>query len=183
MRIISGTHKGRRLTAPSNLPIRPTTDFAKEALFNILGNRFYFDELTVLDLYAGTGNISFEFASRGVTEITDVDAHNGCIAYIGKVAEEFDFPITTVKMDAEAYLEKTNGKFDIIFADPPYHIELEHFQNMVKTVFERNLLKQEGVLIIEHRTKLDLSELLNFAHSRKYGNSTFSFFEVANEEE
>ena len=87
MRIISGTHKGRRLIAPSNLPVRPTTDFAKEALFNILRSRLYFDEITVLDLFSGTGNISFEFASRGVPSLTSVDSNQGCVQFINKIFE------------------------------------------------------------------------------------------------
>lgn len=114
MRIISGTYKGRRLTAPKNLPVRPTTDYAKEALFNILRVRYFFEELTVLDLFSGTGNISFEFASRGVQNITAVDDNHGCIQYINKVSEEFAFPINTIKSDVFKYLEKATGKFDVI---------------------------------------------------------------------
>src|SRR5690606_35578810 len=104
MRIISGTYKGRRLTAPKNLPVRPTTDFAKEALFNILRVRYFFEELTVLDPFSGTGNISFEFGSRGVPNITSVDAHYGCIQYINKISEEFSFPITAIKSEVNKYL-------------------------------------------------------------------------------
>ncbi len=105
MRIVSGSHKGRRITAPNKLPVRPTTDFAKEALFNILSNRLDFDELEVLDIFAGTGNISYEFASRGVPQITCVDAHAGCVKFIHKTAEELSFPITTVKSDVYKYLD------------------------------------------------------------------------------
>lgn len=135
MRIISGSHKGRRLTAPKNLPVRPTTDFAKEGLFNILRTRLYFDEITVLELFAGTGNISFEFASRGVPSITSVDSNYGCIQYIHKIAEEFSFPITAIKSDADSFLAKASSKFDIIFADPPYDFEVSHFEKMVHLVF------------------------------------------------
>ncbi len=178
MRIISGTHKGRRLTAPKNLPVRPTTDFAKEALFNILRTRLYFDEITVLELYAGTGNISFEFASRGVPKITSVDSNYGCVQYINKVAEEFSFPITAVKSEADNYLERATGKFDIIFADPPYDFGIPLFETMVKLVFEKELLDEEGMLIIEHAKENNLSELPNFSESRKYGGSVFSFFSL-----
>lgn len=178
MRIISGTHKGRRLTAPKNLPVRPTTDFAKEALFNILRTRIYFDEITVLELFAGTGNISFEFASRGVPKITSIDSHLGCVQYINKIAEEFSFPITAVKSEAENYLNRASGKFDIIFGDPPYDFEISQFENIVRTVFEKNLLEDEGMLIIEHSKENDLSTLPNFSEARKYGGSVFSFFSL-----
>ena len=176
MRIISGTHKGRRLTAPKNLPVRPTTDFAKEALFNILRVRYYFDELNVLDLFAGTGNISFEFASRAVPNITSVDAHQGCIQYINKVSEEFEFPINAIKSDVSKYLESASGKFDVIFADPPYDFEVSDLENIVKAVFEKNLLAEDGVLIIEHSKMNDLSKENNFTEARKYGGNVFSFF-------
>lgn len=178
MRIISGTHKGRRLTAPKNLPVRPTTDFAKEALFNILRTRLYFDEISVLELYAGTGNISFEFASRGVPTITSVDSNYGCVQYINKVSEEFSFPITAVKSDADNYLERVSGMFDIIFADPPYDFDILKFENMVKLVFERELLDEDGMLIIEHSKENNLSDLSNFSEARKYGGSVFSFFSL-----
>ena len=181
MRIISGTHKGRRLMAPKNLPVRPTTDFAKEALFNILRNRIYFDEITVLDLFAGTGNISFEFASRGVPSLTSVDSHQGCVQYIEKVSEEFEFPIHAIKADALKFLESTSTKSDIIFADPPYDFDLLQFESIVNSVFERNLLNEEGFIIIEHSKLIDLSGLQNFSELRRYGGSVFSFFGVENE--
>jgi len=178
MRIISGTHKGRRLTAPKNLPVRPTTDFAKEALFNILRTRLYFDEISVLELFAGTGNISFEFASRGVPTITAVDSNYGCIQYINKVSEEFSFPITAIKSEADNYLERVPGKFDIIFADPPYDFDISKFEKIVNLVFEKELLDEEGTLIIEHSKENNLSEMPNFSEARKYGGSVFSFFSL-----
>ena len=177
MRIISGTHKGRRLTAPKNLPVRPTTDFAKEALFNILRVRYYFEELTVLDLFAGTGNISFEFASRGVPNIVSVDAHPGCIKYIDKVLEEFAFPIQTIKSDILKYLENASGKFDVIFADPPYDFDASQLTNIVSKIFEKDLLNEDGLLVIEHSKIIKLSEIDHFAEARKYGGNVFSFFQ------
>src|SRR6056300_484568 len=107
MRIMSGTFKGKRLQAPKQLPVRPTTDMAKEGLFNILNNRYYFDELKVLDLFSGTGNIAYEFASRGSLDITTVDGDYGCVKFIEKITKELDFPIKSVKMDAFLFLEKT----------------------------------------------------------------------------
>lgn len=176
MRIVSGTLKGKRLTAPKKLPVRPTTDFAKEALFNILNNHYHFSGLQVLDLFSGTGNIAYEFGSRGAEAITSVDAHLECIRFINKTSEELDLPITTVKSDVFKYLSATNTTFDIIFADPPYDFEVDSLQKMVDTTFEKKLLNEDGVLIIEHSKKIELSHLAHFTESRKYGNSVFSFF-------
>lgn len=176
MRIISGTYKGRRLVAPKNLPVRPTTDFAKEALFNILRVRYYFDEISVLDLFSGTGNISYEFASRGVENITAIDAHFGCVQYIDKVSNEFDFPINTIKTEVNKFLETTTDKYDVIFADPPYNFDESELESIASLVFSNKLLKEEGLLIIEHAKHNDLSNLPNFSEARKYGGNVFSFF-------
>lgn len=177
MRIISGKFKGKRLIAPKKLPVRPTTDFAKEALFNILNNRISFSEITFLDLFAGTGNISFEFASRGNTNITTVDADYGCVQFIKKISDELNFNITTIKADVFSFLEKSNQTFDVIFADPPYSIEIEHFKQIPQLIFKNKLLNEYGFLIIEHSKHTDLSELSNFIESRRYGGSVFSFFQ------
>jgi 16S rRNA (guanine(966)-N(2))-methyltransferase RsmD len=176
MRIISGKHKSKRLKAPKNLPVRPTTDMAKEALFNILNNLYYFHKIAVLDLFSGTGNISYEFASRGTQNITAVDAHFGCLKFINKTSKELQLNINTYKSDAFKFLEKINNKFDVIFADPPYKFENEQFERIVELVFNNNLLNDDGVLIIEHskHTKLSDHELLSF--SKKYGGNMFSFF-------
>jgi len=181
MRIISGEHKGRRITAPKKLPVRPTKDMAKEALFNILNNRFYFNELDVLDLFAGTGNISYEFASRGAISIIAVDGNAGCISFIAKTAELLEMNISPIKSDAFSYLSKVTTKWDIIFADPPYDIPLEEFEAIPKHIFEKKLLNDDGILIIEHSDKTDLSVLSNHSNSRKYGGSVFSFFEYKSE--
>ncbi|MBD0778866.1 RsmD family RNA methyltransferase [Maribacter sp. ANRC-HE7] len=177
MRIISGTHKGKRLIAPKRLPVRPTTDMAKEALFNILNNNYYFEDTTFLDLFAGTGNISFEFASRGSTDIVAVDTDYGCIKYIEKISKELDFGISTVKSDVFQFLGKTFFKADIIFADPPYDFTVEEFAKIPELVFKNDLLNKNGVLIIEHSKHTDLSQLDQFTNQRRYGGSTFSFFE------
>ena len=177
MRIVSGKHRGRRISAPKKLPVRPTTDMAKEALFNILNNRFYFDELKVLDLFAGTGNISYEFASRGTTAITAVDANAGCAAFIGKTARVLEMDINPIKSDVFDYLKKVVAKSDIIFADPPYGMSIEAFALIPELVFQNGLLHPEGVLIIEHSDQMDLSPFPYFNNKRKYGSSVFSFFE------
>ena len=157
MRIISGKNKGKQLIAPNKLPVRPTTDFAKEALFNILNNYYYFEELSVLDLFAGTGNISYEFASRGCPSVLSVDNHNGCVQFINKIARELVYPITALKADVYQYLKRTTQQFDVIFA--------------------RDFLNENGTLIIEHSSKTDLSEQPFFSQAKKYGGSVFSFFE------
>ncbi len=177
MRIISGIHKGRRLTAPKNLPVRPTTDMAKEALFNILNNTYYFDEISVIDLFSGTGNISFEFASRGCEKITAVDTHYACVKYISETSKQLDFTIDTLKADVYKFLEKSPSKATVIFADPPYDFDQEKFQKIIDLVFNNNLLEDDGVLIIEHSSRTDLSENQNYNYSKKYGGNMFSFFE------
>lgn len=177
MRIISGKYKGRRITAPKNLPVRPTTDMAKEALFNILNNHFYFEEISVIDLFSGTGNISYEFASRGTKEIYAIDKHFGCTKFVYDTAKTFDFSINSYKSDVYKFLEKTPLKADIIFADPPYDFEKEKFIQIVDLIFENNILNEEGLLIIEHSKHTDLSDHSNFEYSKKYGGNVFSFFE------
>ncbi|MFC4219083.1 RsmD family RNA methyltransferase [Flagellimonas marina] len=177
MRIISGKYKGRRLIAPKKLPVRPTTDMAKEGLFNILNNRYYLDELRVLDLFSGTGNISFEFASRGTEDIIAVDGFAGCVQFISKTAQELGFSITPIKSDVFKYLQRTPEKFNLVFADPPYDFETTQFLNIADLVFQNEFLLEDGLLIIEHSDQTDLSKHEHFTESRKYGGSIFSFFE------
>ncbi|PWK17145.1 RsmD family RNA methyltransferase [Xanthomarina spongicola] len=178
MRIVSGQFKGRRITAPKKLPVRPTTDMAKEALFNILNNQYYFDEISVLDLFAGTGNISYEFASRGTKNITSVDQDYGCIKFINETATSFGMSIQTIKSDVFKFLEKNILKATIIFADPPYGFSIEDFSKIPELVFQNNLLEEDGVLIVEHSKHTDLSNLENYSHSKGYGGNMFSFFEL-----
>lgn len=177
MRIISGIYKSRKIVAPKKLPVRPTTDMAKESLFNIINNNFYFNELVVLDLFAGTGNISYEFASRGSEYITCVDQDNGCTKFINETAEGFNMPIQVIKSDVFKYLEKTNLQANIIFADPPYGLADDLFAKIPELVFEKNLLLEDGLLIVEHSKHTDLSKLPNFSYSKSYGGNMFSFFE------
>ena len=177
MRIISGKYKGRRIMAPKKLPVRPTTDMSKEALFNILNNHFNFGELKILDLFSGTGNISYEFASRGSEPIISVDADYGCISFIKKTATEFEFDITAIKSDVFQYLERAKGEFDIIFSDPPYNLEQADFEKITTLVFEKELLAIDGMLIIEHSKHTKLNHLSNLSFQKNYGGSVFSFFE------
>lgn len=183
MRIISGKHKGRRIQAPKKLPVRPTTDMAKEALFNILNNYYNFSELKVLELFAGTGNISYEFASRGSHPIIAVDGDLGCVNFIKKTATDLDLDITAHKSDAFLYLEKSKSKFDVIFADPPYALTQEEFEKVPTLVFEKDLLETDGMFIIEHSKETKLAHLAHFSFSKSYGGTIFTFFEYPNNED
>lgn len=179
MRIISGIYKSRKIVAPKNLPVRPTTDMAKESLFNIINNLYYFDAISVLDLFAGTGNISYEFASRGTENITSVDQDFGCIKFINQTSNKFKMPIQTIKRDVFKFLEKTSIQSNVVFADPPYNFSIEQFSKIPELVFTNNLLLEDGILIIEHSKHTDLSHISNFAYSKSYGGNMFSFFEAS----
>ena len=176
MRIVSGKLKSRRITAPKNLPVRPTTDLSKESLFNVINNRFEFSEIKVLDLFSGTGNISYEFGSRGTTDITAVEAEFKCVKFIIETTQTLDLPIHVIKNDVYKFLQTTKSEYDIIFADPPYHLPQDSFDEIVNLVNERKLLKEEGLLIIEHSPNTKLAHHPNLVLEKKYGGSIFSFF-------
>ena len=178
MRIIGGKLKGLRLNPPKNLPVRPTTDMAKEALFNILNNLIDFEGITVLDLFSGTGNIAMEFASRGAEQVTSVDRNQPCINYIKDMARQHGLPnIITYKADVFKYIEIESQQYDLIFADPPY--DLNRIPEIPKLIFEGNLLKPGATLIVEHQSMQNLSNNPAFVEQRKYGHSSFSFFRQA----
>lgn len=181
MRIISGKFKGRRIFPPKGLPVRPTTDMSKEALFNVLNNYFNFSGLKVLDLFAGTGNISYEFASRGSDNITSVDNDLGCVRFIKSVASEYDFNIAAVRSEVFSFLEKSKTQYDIIFADPPYALDQATFEKIVSTVFEKELLQEDGMMVIEHSKYTNLEHMMHFSFKKSYGGSIFSFFEIESE--
>ena len=149
MRIISGKYKHRALNPPKGLPVRPTTDFAKTGLFNILNNSIDFNSIAVLDLFCGTGNISFEFLSRGAHTVVAVDSNKKCLDFIRKTAIEFDVDnIKAVRSDVSKFLDKTVGTFDIVFADPPYKINEK--QLLVDKVLSLKILNSSGIMILEH---------------------------------
>lgn len=179
MRIISGKYKGRRINPPKNLPVRPTTDMSKEALFNVLNNYYDFAPLHILDLFAGTGNISYEFASRGSNNITAVDGDFGCVKFIKQTANEFDFNIAAVKSDVMAFVGRSSSDYDVIFADPPYHLDQSSFEKLVLAIFSNALLRENGMLVIEHSKYTKLDHLEHFSFKKSYGGSIFSFFEIA----
>ena len=158
--------------APSTLPVRPTTDRAKESLFNIIQNRYYFEEKSVLDLFSGTGNIAYEFASRGSDKILAVDNNYNCINYIEEISNSLGFNIATIKSDCIKYLKNCKQEFDFIFADPPY--DYDSYQELKNLIFENKLVKKGGVLIIEHDKQTQFEgDNLEF---RKFGNLQFSIF-------
>lgn len=177
MRIISGSHKGRRLTAPKKLPVRPTTDRSKEALFNILQHQYHWENMAVLDLFAGTGSISYEFGSRGVKNITAVDQNKMCLDFIRKTSESLELPVQLTQMDALKYLSVVKMQFDLIFADPPYDLGTQQYIEIIEKVFDNQLLEQQGLLILEHSDQEKFEQHPKFSQSRKYGSNVFSFFE------
>ena len=177
MRIISGTHKGRRLVAPKKLPVRPTTDRSKEGLFNILQHKYDLKNTSVLDLFSGTGSISYEFGSRGVNNITAVDQNKNCVDFIRMTSESLKLKIQVTKMDTKKYLSSVKTQFDIIFADPPYNLGFLQYIEVIDTVFDKHILKRRGILIIEHSDQIDFEKHSWFRQSRRYGSNVFSFFE------
>ena len=176
MRIISGSHKGRNILAPKNLPVRPTTDLAKESLFNILNNHFDFNEIKVLDLFCGTGNISYEFASRGAMDISAVDKNYQCFTFVKKTSEILGFKnIKVFKSDVFSFIKHSQDPFDIIFADPPY--ELDKIDIIPGLIFEKQLLNPNGWLIMEHSAQSNFQGTANLLERRNYGKVNFSIFE------
>jgi 16S rRNA (guanine(966)-N(2))-methyltransferase RsmD len=177
VRIISGQFKGKKLIAPSDLPVRPTTDFAKTGLFNIINNYYSIEKLTVVDLYAGTGNLSFEFASRGCKDITAIDKDSSCCNYMNKTAQQLNISqsLKVLQSDVLTYLSNSKKQSDIIIADPPY--EETPASELVNLIFDNQLLKSNGVFILEHSSDVDLSLLPHYLQTRKYGFVSFTFFE------
>lgn len=176
MRIVGGMLKGRRFNPPKGLPVRPTTDFSKESIFNILNNQFEFESLVALDLFAGTGNMSFEFASRGCPEITAVDSNSGCVRYMQQAIKELGIEeqVEVVKEDVFSFARNAREKYDVIFADPPYTVE--NLDELARLVFENNLLNPGGWFILEHQPRASFEKHPRLLQQRKYGSSVFSFF-------
>jgi len=176
MRIIGGKFGGRVVKLQAGLPVRPTTDKTKEALFNILGSRLDFEGLRVLDLCCGSGNISLEFVSRGAAAVTAVDTNRTVLAAMKANFAAFDFPDgKVVSSDLLKFIETTTDTFDIIFIDPPYAMPSQ--DTLLRRIFGRNLVAPDGWLILEHNSLKDFSHLPYFAFVRKYGTSSVSFFE------
>jgi 16S rRNA (guanine(966)-N(2))-methyltransferase RsmD len=174
MRIISGVHKGFRFPERNMPHARPTTDRAKEALFNILDLRFYLNDISVLDLYSGLGSIALEFASRGCEDVTTIDLNAKSIRYIKEIAAKLDLHITVVQAKVLAFLKQNTKQYDIIFADPPYQ-SIKEIQEVITFISTHKIIKPGGVFILEHVHNLPINSA-HLAEQRKYGQSTFSFF-------
>ncbi len=175
MRIISGKYRGRTITPPKNLRARPTTDFAKENIFNVLTNIVDFEECNVLDLFAGTGSVSYEFASRGAKSVTSVEINAVHYNFIKRSAAELGANnIYAVKANVFLYLRSCAKRFDIIFSDAPY--DLEGSEQVVDMVLGGDMLEEDGMLIFEHSKNIKFDEHPNFWQSRSYGSVQFTLF-------
>ena len=175
MRIISGTLKGRSIDVPRNFKGRPTTDFAREGLFNILNNRTEWETMKVLDLFAGTGAFSLECFSRGAQEILAIDLQPLHVRFINENFRKFDATNAhAIKQDVFKWIPSNTEKFDLVFADPPY--DLPGLIRLPKLIMESDMLKPEGLLIVEHGKRTHFSEEHGFVQEKTYSNVTFSFF-------
>lgn len=175
MRIIAGSLRGRRLNPPQNLPVRPTTDMARESLFNILNNYVDYEDCSVLDLFSGTGAVSFEFVSRGAREVTSIDINAQCTDFVKSEAVRMGVKnLHVVRTDVFDLLKRANHRFDIVFADPPY--ALEGLPTLPDLVFSRQLLTDDGIFILEHPREFSFEEHPHFWQHRAYGKVNFTFF-------
>ena len=186
MRIIGGKHKRRRFDVPKSFNARPTTDFAKENLFNVLQYYIDFDEATALDLFSGTGSISVELISRGCRRVIALEQRREHTLFIRSVARELkeEFHLQVLQSDVFRYLQASKGsrgQFDFIFADPPY--KLKEIATLPQLILSSGLLKEEGVLVVEHPGTYDFSELPHFAEHREYGSVNFSIFSLTSSQE
>lgn len=176
MRIVSGSCRSRVIDPPKNFKARPTTDFAKENIFNVIANYFDIEDLEVLDLFSGTGAISYEFASRGAKSVTSIEIDNIHQAFIKKTAENLKLDaIKSLRLNVFTFLKTCKLSYDFIFADPPY--DLEGADSIIDTIFEKSLLRENGWFIYEHSKSKDYSTHANFHSKRTYGSVNFSIFE------
>lgn len=175
MRVISGTLKGRQFHPPNNIPTRPTTDFAKTGLFNILTNNFEFPEVSFLDLFSGTGSLSYEFASRGCERIVSIERDDKCAGFITKMKKEWNLPIDFLKMDVFRFINSCSEKFDLIFAGPPYALEnIDELPELILTT--KKLLKPDGWFILETSPKHKYPNHPHLFRVKNYGETHFHIF-------
>lgn len=176
MRIISGKFGGRRISPPNNMPhTRPTTDIAKEGLFNILQNRIHFEDIKTLDLFGGTGCISYELASRGAGDLTIVEKDSTMHAFIKKNVDTLGITNCKIlKMDVFSYLTHCSEQYDIIFAGPPY--ALGAIDELPKIIVSKNLVAKDGFFVLEHTPRNNYEKFDGFSFVRNYGTTLFSFF-------
>ena len=176
MRIIGGEHGGRRFNPPNNMPYtRPTTDIAKEGLFNVLQNNLDFEEIKTLDLFGGTGSISYELASRGVNDLTVVEKDNAMYEFIKKTSAALRIEnLKVIKMDVFKFINQCNSKFNFIFAGPPY--ALTAIDDIPQRIFEKQLLEQNGWFVLEHTPRNDYKSFPYYKSERNYGTTVFTTF-------
>jgi 16S rRNA (guanine966-N2)-methyltransferase len=175
LRIISGKYKGRRINPPSNFKARPTTDYARESLFNILNNRIDFESVNILDLFSGTGSMSYEFASRGASVVHLVEKDHNHLSFIRKMIAEMKIEnIKPIHIDVKAFLKTCTFKYDVVFADPPYN--LDWLESLPDLVISSGVLNKEGFFILEHPKHLTFISHKNFFEHRNYGSVNLSFF-------
>ncbi len=176
MRIVSGSCKGRVINPPKSLKARPTTDFAKENIFNVLANMYDFEGLEVLDLFSGSGSISYEFASRGAKSVVSVEKDAIHSTFIRECARTLKLTaIMAIKTNVFVYLRSCKSQYDIVFADPPY--DMPEVDTIPDLVLGGNLLKEDGMFILEHSKSKDYSDHPRFVSKRAYGSVNFSMFE------
>ena len=179
MRIISGRQKKRIIRPPKGFQERPTTDRAKEGLFNIIANRFDLDGMRILDLFSGTGNIAYEFCSRSEAKVTAVEKDRRLCSFIVRNAMEMNMTRLNVEnKDVYRFLEGCKGTYQLIFADPPY-AATDHYERSLQLIRERGLLGKDGRIILEHDERFDPSQLPSYEESRTFGNTSFSFFHAS----
>ncbi len=177
MRIISGKFGGRKINPPHNMPYtRPTTDIAKEGLFNILQNRVQIEGATTLDLFGGTGCISYELASRGAENLTIVEKDNQMLDFIKKNIDMLKIEnVQIMRMDVFQFLNSCINQYDIIFAGPPY--ALNTIDDLPRIIVERKLISPEGYFVLEHTPRNNYEKFEGYSFQRNYGSTIFSFFE------
>ena len=183
MRIIRGTLKGMRFKKMKSFSSRPTTDFAKEGLFNILENTLHLEGITVLDLFAGLGSISFEFISRGAKSLSSVDFNHQSCKYIRANSKIYNLEgkHKIIQMDAMHYIQKDVGSFDLIFADPPYNFD--KYDDLIEGIKSKNILNNNGDLIVEHGKQTNLEHIVGFQKTKTFGHVYFSFFNFDSDED
>lgn len=181
MRIVAGTHRGRTITPPASFKARPTTDFAKENLFNSLSNLYDFEDVTLLDLFSGTGSISFEAASRGAKRVLSVEMNAAHQQFIAATAAQLKLSsVQSIRSNVFTYLKSSfNECFDIIFADPPY--DMEALETVPQLILDKGIIAADGLLVFEHSGDFDFSDHQNFWQSKHYGSVNFSYFTPTNQ--